>query len=308
LPAEKRLRIPYVAGAEHEDFNQPLIAVARSGKHVAFANERWTTGLEQWQFGLPSIYYSGQDALRGTVTAERGMYRPGDSVHLLGVLRQRLPNGKLAPPPGSVEAKVSDPDGNQVFSQKLALSEFGTFRAKLGIGRSARLGKYVIVASKGATELRSGFEVGEYRPVRFEVKLPPAGRLDPGIATISLPISASYLYGAPVAGGSCAQRVGARARSIRPVVGWLLVQQRANVGAGRAERGRDQVDAGHATISRQNQRRRRCHAGQSGAQLIFEASHDAAATSLSAKAPACCAPGAVGLKSDSWAAAHRAGP
>lgn len=207
LPADGQLRarVPMVG---RDDLNQPLLAVVRSGKHLAVTSEHWTTGIEPWQFQLPEVYYTGQDAIRGTITAERGMYRPGDGVHLLGVLRERRGSGKLVPPTGAAKLRVTDPDGNEVFSDDVALSQFGTFRSRFELPRTTRLGRYSIVASKGASELRGGFEVGEYRPVRFEVTV-PSGSLEPA-ATLRLPVSARYLYGAPVAAGELSWQVSAR--------------------------------------------------------------------------------------------------
>jgi alpha-2-macroglobulin len=307
LPAEKQLRIPYVAGAAHQDFDQPLIAVARSGKQLALASERWSSGLEQWQFGLPSIYYSGQDAIRGTVSAERGIYRPGDSVHVLGVLRQKLANGKLAPPPGTTELVVTDPDGNQVHSEKLALSAFGTFRAKLPIAKSARLGRYTIVATKGTSTLRSSFEVGEYRPVRFEVTLPPRGSADSDAKPISLPVSAQYLYGAPVAGGSLSWSAVARPRHEFGAwsEGYSFVaaeheSELLEVGEGEAT-----LDAsGRATISlpRASLEHAALDASQA-LEVVFEASvKDAAGDVVTGHGTQSIlrADALVGLRSDSW--------
>ena len=214
LPGEKRLTLPYVADASDPAYGQPLVAVVRSAKHVAITSERWQTGIEPWQFGLPEVYYTGQDRIRGTVASERGMYRPGDRVHLLGVLRQRLANGKLAPPLGAVKVRVTDPDANEIFNDDVALTKFGTFRSELSIAKTARLGRYAIVVTKDATELRERFEVGEYRPVRFEVTMPPAGRIEPKAdskkATITLPVSARYLYGAPVPNAAVSFTVSGR--------------------------------------------------------------------------------------------------
>ena len=216
LPGEKHLSVPYIAGADDPAYGQPLIAVVRSGKHLAIASERWQTGIEPWQFGLPEIYYTGQDSIRGTVATERGMYRPGDRVHLLGVLRQRLANGKLAPPPGAVKLSVSDPDGNEIWTDDVALTKFGTFRSELSIAKTARLGRYAVVVNKGATELRERFEVGEYRPVRFEVTLPNPGQIEPKKdakkSTIALPVSARYLYGAPVPNAALSFTISGRAQ------------------------------------------------------------------------------------------------
>lgn len=209
LPTEKRLRVPFVAGHAQEDFDAPLVAVVQSGKHLGLASERWSTGIEPWQFSLPEVYWTGQDALRGSVTAERGIYRPGETAHLLGVVRRRLPNGKLAPPPGAVSVRVRDPDGNSLLDAKVALSRFGTFRTDVPIAKTARLGGYSVEVERDAVVLRHRFEVGEYRPVRFEVS---AGRIDAAGGAFELPVSARYLYGAPVAGARLEWKLSARAQ------------------------------------------------------------------------------------------------
>ncbi len=216
LPAEHRLRLARDDGSDNAEFSQPLDVVAQRGKDIVFASETWSTGVDPWSFGLPEVYYRGQDALRGSVTAERGIYRPGDRVHVLGVLRLRLANGKLAAPTGKVALLVNDADGNAVHQERIALSEFGTFRSEFPIATSARLGRYSVVVTKDSAELRGRFEVGEYRPVRFEVNV-AAANVTPQGDTLSFPVSAGYLYGSPVADAQVTYTVSGRSKS---AFGW----------------------------------------------------------------------------------------
>ncbi len=208
LPGEARLRIQRPARGVH-DHARPLIAGATSKQRVAFASEYWQTGLESWNYGLPEVY--GEDSLRGLVTAERGIYRPGETIHLFGSLRKRVMSGRLAPPGGTVEVELRDPDGQQVFKKKTSLSPFGTFRAEHELKGTARLGSYGLLVRHGGQSLSSQFEVGEARPVHFEVELPKTGPLDVTEGVAIFPISAHYLHGAPVAGGTVALRVSTRA-------------------------------------------------------------------------------------------------
>ena len=207
LPGEAQLRIQQPANGAH-DSERPLIAGATSKERVAFTSESWQTGVESWNFGLPEVY--GEDSLRGLVTAERGIYRPGETVHLFGSLRKRLMSGRLAPPGGTVEVQLRDPDGQQVFEKKTALSQFGTFRAEHELKSTARLGRYSLLVRHGDQSLRSEFEVGEARPVHFEVELPKSGPLELTEGVAIFPISAHYLHGAPLAGGTVSLRVSTR--------------------------------------------------------------------------------------------------
>ena len=205
LPARRRLSL-----RRGKDADQPLVAYVRAGERVAIASERWEQGIQPWYFGLPYYYHSGRDSIRGMVTAERGIYRPGDEVHLLGTLRQRLPGGVLRPPHGTAQVTVSDPDGTQVSSTKVGLTRFGTLRTTARIPKTARLGKYLVRVQHGKTTLSHRFEVGEYRPVRFEVDV-PVTRLTPDEAQdVTIPVEARYLYGAPVGGGQLRWRVSVR--------------------------------------------------------------------------------------------------
>ncbi|MGC4087961.1 MAG: MG2 domain-containing protein [Polyangiaceae bacterium] len=214
LPAERVLRLPLVPGTTRGDATKSLDVIARHGKHVAFASETWSTGVDPWAFNLPESYYQGQDAVRGSVNSERGIYRPGESVHLLGVLRRRLATGKLSPPRGRVAVSVTDPDGNPVYTAQPELNEFGTFRSEFKVTSSARLGGYSVRVSKDGAMVMGSFEVGEYRPVRFEVKVgEPAGATKKEAEALTFPVTASYLYGSPLSKGKLNWTVSAREKN-----------------------------------------------------------------------------------------------
>lgn len=211
LPAESRLR-----RSVDEEWSRPALrAVASRGGELAYASEHFTTGIETWQFGLP--YQYGGRSLTGMVTAERGIYRPGETVHLLGVLRRRGPNGRLVPPRGAVEVEVLDPDGARVTLETVRPTAYGTFRVDAEIPRGSRLGSYFVRATPQGSSRESlahRFEVGEFRANTFEVEIAPSGEAEWEGDTLVVPVSASYLYGAPVAGGNVRYSVSTRARRV----------------------------------------------------------------------------------------------
>lgn len=310
LPAERRLRIPFIEGAEHEHASLPLEVVAQKGTHTGVTSETFRTGIEPWQFDLPETYYRGADALRGSVNTERGIYRPGESVHILGVLRQRLSNGKLAPPQGSVALSVTDADGNEIHDGEPLLTEFGTFRAELPIAKSARLGRYSVVVRKLGLELRGRFEVGEYRPVRFEVSASAVADGDSG--QITFPVSAAYLYGSPLANGKLKLSISAREKTEFGAgasgfdFGACASFSHCFRGSGLSSIADEEVDLdaqGRATVSLPAERIAAASGGAQALDLIVEASvQDAGGDVVTARSSHVWLRGraAVGLSTDDW--------
>ncbi len=197
LPAESTLRRATAEGASRG----PLRAVVQHGGQITYASESFATGIEAWQLEVPHARYGADAETRGMVTAERGIYRPGETVHLLGILRAMTADGTLRPPRGRVTVEVFDPDGSPIHRSRSALTPYGTFREALVLDAGSRLGRYQVVVrpARGAA-LTHRFEVGEYRPDSFAVEVPPAGPAELVGGEVVMPIRARYLYGAPVPG------------------------------------------------------------------------------------------------------------
>lgn len=212
LPSLSKLKLPYQQNQDWgSDYFRPLLAVASKGDKLAFASQYWTTGVEPWEFDIPMQYYYGSGSLVGSVNPERGIYRPGHTVHVVGAVRKRQKHGRLAVPPGKVLVRVLDPDYTSVRSDSVELTEFGTFRLDAELPATARLGRYSIEATVGDTTLYSEFRVAKYRPNRFEVSVK---ELEPlvldRLGHVELETRANYLYGAPLAKGDVMYDVSVR--------------------------------------------------------------------------------------------------
>jgi uncharacterized protein YfaS (alpha-2-macroglobulin family) len=59
---------------------------------------------------------------------DRPLYRPGDTVHVRGVLRRQLPDGSCdLPMEKSARVTISRPDGKMLEKREVSLGEFGAF-------------------------------------------------------------------------------------------------------------------------------------------------------------------------------------
>ncbi|MGZ5006059.1 MAG: MG2 domain-containing protein, partial [Chthoniobacterales bacterium] len=97
---------------------------------------------------------------------ERGVYKPGDKLHLKGYAQDprndeaRIPSGK------QLTITVNDAKERQIFSGKVTLSEFGSFDQEIALPKGS-LGRYSIVAAGEKGERLGGycsFQVQEYKP------------------------------------------------------------------------------------------------------------------------------------------------
>jgi alpha-2-macroglobulin len=173
---------------------QPALLVAENDTgEYAFLD--LTTGA----FDLTDRGVKGREApgpLDGFLYTERGVYRPGEEVHITGLVRDKagkaanLPVTLIVTRPDGVEYRrytLSDQGlgGRELNLQLAASSMTGTWRAKL----------HADPDSDAITQV--SFLVEDFVPERLDLKLePPAAALAPQVAQ-TIKATGRYLYGPP---------------------------------------------------------------------------------------------------------------
>ncbi len=140
--------------------------------------------------------------VRTLVFTDRPLYRPNETVHVKGIVRQ-VANGALKVR-GGLEGvlKLRDPRGREISQTDIKTDERGAFDAELELGSG--VGNYSLASEfpqaagsqwqRGAT---CRFEVADFQPNAFELEVPLAARYAPG-QEVSAKVSAKYLFGAPL--------------------------------------------------------------------------------------------------------------
>ncbi len=173
---------------------------------VAFATTDWSSGISAWDFGLTADYGSGN--LLGTLTTDRPIYRPEQTVHIRGALRVRefdssSSNERYRTPAGErATLVISNPEGNNVLTRTLSLNEFGTFSTDLPLDRSATLGSYSLMATleqDDSATVYGSFSVAEYRKPTFELTVKPSASDMIQGETIDTNVTARYFAGGALA-------------------------------------------------------------------------------------------------------------
>jgi alpha-2-macroglobulin len=130
---------------------------------------------------------------------DRGVYRPGETVHLTALARNRLGNAVSLP----LTLIVSRPDGVEYKRVTLADQGLGARSSELTLAASAMTGTWrvrVHSEPKAGAIAQVAFLVEDFVPERLELKLEPAVTVLSPDQPGSVNLIGRYLYGPPAAG------------------------------------------------------------------------------------------------------------
>ncbi|HSC88490.1 MAG TPA: MG2 domain-containing protein, partial [Polyangiaceae bacterium] len=183
------------------------LIVVRRGKDWAYRSVG--EGFSPWRLDVPADPL-GEPREYGMLFSERGLYRPGDSVEVKGILRREGGSGNELLSERDFVLELRSPNWEVLETRAVHTTSFGTFAAKLRVPASARLGNYrVTVRPPGDPEDRYGgglastsFELAEYRPNEFSASAASASPSYRHGDEARFSLSADYLYGAPMSGAS----------------------------------------------------------------------------------------------------------
>ncbi|AWJ87218.1 alpha-2-macroglobulin (plasmid) [Azospirillum sp. TSH58] len=139
---------------------------------------------------------------------ERGIYRPGETVHLAALLRDADAKPVTGRP---VTLKIQRPDGFEVDRRPLSESGGGSFAARVEIPANAMTGTWAVTVhgepeagsqpnAMGPVLGRAEFLVEDFVPPRLEVALAAEAAELPADGKTTLTVDGHFLYGAPAAG------------------------------------------------------------------------------------------------------------
>ncbi len=137
------------------------------------AINNWEQGVEPYNFGINTDYYLQPNAPAAYVYTDRPLYRPGQPVHIKGVVRLNDDLRYNLPDFESVSVQVSSYT-DTIFDDTLLLSPYGSFEIPLELDNEATLGTYSIsvqvMQDTGPVYVGGGyFDVAEYRKPTFQV-------------------------------------------------------------------------------------------------------------------------------------------
>jgi uncharacterized protein YfaS (alpha-2-macroglobulin family) len=201
--ADGRVTFAPVDKNEHE--KKPVVYVARLGDDISFIPyARDDRMLNFSRFDVDGVTTVLAEDLDAFVFTDRGVYRPGDEMHIGLVIKQRNWQGHLAGLP--VEMEVIDSRAVTVQTKKIALPAVGFAEAGFSTSYESSTGEYsinvyLVKNNKRSTLLGSTtVNVKEFLPDRMKIetrlsKTSVHGWVDPKEMRAS--IALANLYGTP---------------------------------------------------------------------------------------------------------------
>jgi uncharacterized protein YfaS (alpha-2-macroglobulin family) len=186
------------------------------------------TDLRRSSFDLTDRGVGGREVpgpLDAYLYTERGVYRPGETVYLTAMLRDRIGAAATAP----LTLVATRPDGLEVGRVTIpgASLQAGTATWTLPLSSSAPHGRWQIAAfidtSKDATPIgRVQFDVQDFVPQKLKVALTAETQTATQNSEIKVRADSRFLYGAPASGltGEGEARITADPTPFAAYAGW----------------------------------------------------------------------------------------
>ncbi|NNM24074.1 MAG: hypothetical protein HKO54_11040, partial [Flavobacteriaceae bacterium] len=167
-------------------------AVAQKGDNYAYARLEDGNALSLSNFDVSGKTL--QKGLKGFLYTERGVHRPGDSIHLTFAFND---NSNPLPKNHPVKLEVTDARGKLVQRTVLNVGVDGFYYFPIPTSREAPTGNWNATISVGGASFSKNLKVATIKPNRLKLKLD----FDDEILDASKPITgsakASWLHGAP---------------------------------------------------------------------------------------------------------------
>lgn len=176
----------------------PFLVLARRGADISYALLEGGVPIAPEKLAAERPYVA--DGHEACVFTDRGIYRPGETLRVKAVVRNRA---QEAPDPFPVELCVYRPDGRVHRRWTALLSEVGTAEWSEPWPDYLPLGRYrLALAVPGAENAMGETQVllEEYAPPQIAVELRADDRRFPTGTPLEFSVSARHLFGRPASG------------------------------------------------------------------------------------------------------------
>ena len=123
-----------------------FLVTAEKDGDLAYLGSDWTEGIDPWEFGINYDSAEQHSLLRGTVFADRGVYRLGEEVHYKAILRHDTATGIKVPDAGTpVYVSVRDSQDREIDQREVKLSAWGSVEWTQTLPAEGALGNYSVL-------------------------------------------------------------------------------------------------------------------------------------------------------------------
>lgn len=189
-------------------YREGVIVVSNASGEAGFgmAGNEWNTGARPWMFDISATTNREREQL-AYIHTDRPIYRPGDTIHFRGILRQADHSRYRLPASSTVAISIESfsfgfgEDENDSLNETIivTIDERGLFSGEFTIPAEALLGRYRL-HFESENNITRGFrllEVANYRAPEFQVSVTPTRPEAIRGETVEVTVDASYFFGGP---------------------------------------------------------------------------------------------------------------
>ncbi len=214
------ITLPAFSWSEYKNEREPVAIVARHEDDVSFIPfAPYDTRVEYSKFDIDGVYASGSTPFNAFLFSDRGIYRPGETVIIGGVVKNKTFT-KLSGTP--VKLEITDARGRTVYENAFSVSADGMFDAQYAVPDTAPIGEYTatlyLLTSKNRIQDTIGtttFRVQEFTPDNLKIGATINGATENGWISpddMTARVTLHNLFGTP----ATERRITARA-TLRPI-------------------------------------------------------------------------------------------
>ncbi|MCB0733171.1 MAG: hypothetical protein H6608_05005 [Flavobacteriales bacterium] len=173
---------------------EPYLLIARNGSQHGYLKLRSGLSKSTSRFDVDGI--REENGVQGMIYAERGVWRPGDSIYTCFILRDK---NHTLPANVPVTAILTNPRGTEVFKKVLTKSVGGMYDFRTATTEEAETGNYRMKISVGESSYFKTLPVETVQPNRLKIRLTAEDSVLK-VKNNRVKIEASWLHGAPSPG------------------------------------------------------------------------------------------------------------
>lgn len=171
---------------------KPFIVLASKGNDKAYLKVNDATSLSYSNFDVSGEIV--QQGIKGFIYGERGVWRPGNEIHLSFMLEDKE---NVIPVGHPIIAELYDPNGNVVQTKKEGRNEHGLYCFTFKTDEQAITGYWRAVIRIGGVSFSKTVRIESIKPNRLSIVTNlPNEVLGVGISDNDIPVQTRWLHGA----------------------------------------------------------------------------------------------------------------
>ena len=179
------------------------LTILDSDKHAAFAivskgkNRTYIKLDDGYSLSLSKFDVSGnklQRGLKGYIYGERGVWRPGDTLHLSFMLNDKA--NKL-PKQHPVKLEITDPNGKLIYKNVTSSNLNNVYKFTVSTSQEDKTGQYNAKVSVGGATFYKGLKIETVKPNRLKIKVDFENEILTNSEPLKGLLDVKWLHGAP---------------------------------------------------------------------------------------------------------------